>query len=227
VNYFFKDIDDPHIQYPDSKNPEIASRFMTMDEYHTIAKKVIKRFGKEYAGAARLNEMVNSDDYVSEVATQLMMADWRYDTSKGCTPYSYRNQCGKWAVLDVLGLSRTRANQPRQSLDVLVGDAGDSVSIASLTEDLQAPNPSDDMKRREKESRIRKYVKFLLKTSRLTDVQAKCLQLRYFGGPYGDGIESHAEIGQYFNPPITRQAVKQSLDKALFRLRQTAKGTDI
>src|SRR5574343_213419 len=111
-NYFIKDITSQKIGYADPKDPEISKRFLSMSEYINIAKKILKHFGpKLNLSRKQINMMLNSDDYLSELAHQLMLADWRFEEGKGKEIYSYRNQCGIWAIKDMMGLSKTRANQ--------------------------------------------------------------------------------------------------------------------
>jgi hypothetical protein len=100
MNYdlMLRDIEDFHMDYPDASQPEIASRFKTLDEYWTIAKKIISTFAPQFIPASEVQKMVNSDQAVSEIARKIMMADWSYKENKGRTPYSHRNQRGKWAI---------------------------------------------------------------------------------------------------------------------------------
>lgn len=69
--------------------------YMPMNEYLSSARGFITRYGgagKEY--------MLNSDDVISNIATQMMVADWKYDKNKanGRSRYSYRNQCALWTI---------------------------------------------------------------------------------------------------------------------------------
>lgn len=220
MNYVFTDIESHRNEYPDANQPEIAQRFKSLDEYLIIARKVIKKFGREFMNASEVQKMLNSEDAISEIARHIMTADWRYKPGKGRTEYSYRNMCAKWAIQDYVGLFRTKANKTYRSLDTAIGDGDDSVSLSSITEDKLVKEPSSFIEDEERKERVKKYISFLIKNSKLTYVQEKCIYLKFI-----EDIESHKEIGKRFNPPITRQAVKQNIDRGLYKLKQTALGT--
>lgn len=216
MNYAFTDIEDQREDYPD----HTKQNFDSLENYLTIAKKTIRTFGPQLQiSKNQINNLVNSEDAVSEIARHIMMADWKYQPHKGRTPHSWRNQCAKWALQDYIGLSKTKANKINQSLDMSI-DENENVPLYSILVDQGTNNPLKLVNDADRKQRIKKYINFLLDNSNLTKIQKQCIKLYYI-----DSIESHAEIGEKMEPKITRQAVKQNIDRGLYRLSQTAKGT--
>ena len=75
----------------------------SLDTYIGLAKKTISKFGSQfYSGLS--TEMLKNSDAISDVATAIMYADWRFDPNRPGksgqkkTLYSYRNQCALWAM---------------------------------------------------------------------------------------------------------------------------------
>ena len=216
-NYFFSEIEDHRNTYPDASSPEVSERFSTLEEYLTMAKKILKRVGPLYASSSKVNLMLNSEDYISELARYLMVADWRYEEGKGKTRYSYRNQYAIYFFKDNQSKYKTKANKYNYSLDISNDDLD---SMYSVTEDLNALNPVDSMNGSERKERIRNYVEFLINNSNLSSIQKKCIVYKFI-----EGVDSCHEIGLKFDPPITRQAVQQAIKKAMFKFKQNAFGT--
>ena len=78
-------------------------KFDSLSSYISLAKKTISKFGpKFYNGLS--TEMLNNEEAISDVATSIMYADWRFDENREGksgqkkTLYSYRNQCAIWAI---------------------------------------------------------------------------------------------------------------------------------
>jgi hypothetical protein len=93
----------PKILYQDHKN----IKFESLDFYINLAKKIISKMAPTFfSGLSK--EMLKNEDAISFVANAIMMGDWRWkkDTIKDNsneekqykTLYSYRNQCGIWAI---------------------------------------------------------------------------------------------------------------------------------
>lgn len=224
MNYFFADIQDFRGEYPPSNNLEVVKNFKSFSEYLVIAEKVIKKFAPKHMPAYAVKSMLSSEDAISEVARHLMMADWGYKEDKGRTRHSWRNQAAIYAIKSYKDLFKTKANTERLSLDFQVsGDTDkEGQSLYSVTEDILSEQPATIVEDSDRKERIRKYLQFLMKNSKLTPVQEKCLKLRFV-----EGIESHVEIGNMFDPPISRQAVAQAISRTLFKLKQTAIGSNL
>ena len=78
-------------------------KFESLTFYLNLAQKTIAKFSKNMASNLS-NEMLKSEDAIANVANCIMMADWRWDKNRtgfngqSKTRYSYRNQCGLWAI---------------------------------------------------------------------------------------------------------------------------------
>ena len=78
-------------------------QFEDLNTYILLAKKVISKFAPNFYSSLR-NELLNNEDAISDIASALMTADWKWDKNrtgfngKSKTRYSYRNQCGLWAI---------------------------------------------------------------------------------------------------------------------------------
>jgi hypothetical protein len=68
-----------------------------------LAKKIISKFSPSFYSGLR-QELLSNEEAISEIAEAIMIADWRWDKDrtghegKSKTKYSYRNQCGLWAI---------------------------------------------------------------------------------------------------------------------------------
>jgi RNA polymerase sigma factor (sigma-70 family) len=221
MNYFIADLDGPNIDYPDPNSPEVQARLKTLPEYLKIAEKTIRSFGPKFISKKEVQEMLSSEDAISEVARLMMMGDWRYSKEKGRTEYSYRNYCARLANYDYKDKFRTKANQRRPSLNDIIDSKDDSEnSLLSIIEDKSILQPEEVSEQIDRKDRIKRYLDFLLKNTILTPIQRRCLELRYF-----EGIESYEKIGQMMEPKVSRQAVSEHISKSLFKLKQSALGT--
>jgi RNA polymerase sigma factor (sigma-70 family) len=216
-NYIIKNIENPEEPFPDSNDPTVKERLLPLPEYQKIAKKVIRRFAPKYVGAAGAEQMVNSEDAVAEVVLSMAKGDLRFNVEKGRSPRSWRNQCGIYGIQDYLTAMRNTCNTELASLDKEIPNC--ECRPLDILEDKDAEDPFSFLNNDERKERVRSYVNFVVKHSDLTDTQKKCLNLRFT-----EGITSLAEIGEKLDPPVSRQNVKQLLDRTLFKLKQTALG---
>jgi hypothetical protein len=216
-NYSFIDIRDSVVKYPDHRLQE----FKSLRDYLRISEKIIKYYASRLKGMNRekLMMMSRSEDAISEVARHLMWADWRYGRSdtKGRTAYSYRNMCGKWAIIQYLNSCKTKKNKYNASLDTI----NDETSMYSFLENDTISDPEQKLIETEKFKKIKHKVRFALENSGLSEVQKKCIRYHYL-----DGIKDYKNVGKVFNPPISRQAVEQNISKGIYKLRQTIKDTN-
>lgn len=197
----------------------MAARFSSLDSYLENAKKTIRT----HAPKSEVQALLKSEDAISEVARHMMMADWDYDASRKKKPENHRIQYGIWAIRDFLGLSKTKANKQLASLDkqTSINGDGDGVTLGNLTKDVCAKDPCDIAKDSERRAKVKAYVEFLLKNTILSEAESKCLKLKFL-----EEVESDEEVGKLCDPPITRQAVGENIDRALRKLRLNAVGKD-
>ena len=201
------------IEYKDHKNLE----FDSLKNYMTLAKKAISKFGNTiYQGLSK--KMLHDEDAISLVANSIMMADWRWDenytnekgTKKG--KYSYRNQCAIWAIKTYISkkYKRSKYIDAVYSLDFIVNeeDGSDSYNYIKSKEkspDIIAQQKEDDIN-------LQNIIDNLFDIECLSDRQKDYIKLYY--------LESYTfeKIGQKYG--ITREAVRQGLNKAIEMIRE-------
>lgn len=209
------------IAYKNHKDIE----FDSLDEYLLLAKKSISKFANQfYQGLS--TKMLKDEDAVASVANAIMMADWRWDDNylndKGTkkTKYSYRNQCALWAIQTYVskGMKKSKIyNKKIYSLDHAIDyeDSG-SCSVNALVEDVSSRPPDETLIEKEDKQALSDLIENLLNLECLTARQKDYIRLYYF--------ESYTfeKIGKKYN--ITREAVRQGLNKTIELIRSTING---
>lgn len=194
--------------------------FDSLKNYMTMAKKTISKFAnKIYAGLAQ--KMLKDEDAISAVANAIMMADWRwdenYENEKGTkkNKYSYRNQCALWAIQTYASKKSKKPKNVNKvySLNHAI-DSDDSFDIYHLTEDTESSSPEDILLESENKQVLSDLIENLLSLDCLTDRQKDYIRLYYFED------YTFEKIGKKYN--ITREAVRQGLNKALEIIRKIA-----
>ena len=193
-------------------------KFDSLDTYMLLAKKSISKFSNQfYSGLS--TRMLKDEDAIASVANAIMMADWRWDENyqneKGTkkTRYSYRNQCALWAIQTYVSKDHKKNKKFRKKIYSLdhVLDNEESASVQSLTEDSKACSPEDILIKIENEQELKSLIENLLSLDCLSSRQKDYIRLYYF--------ESYTfeKIGQKYG--ITREAVRQGLNKAISTIR--------
>lgn len=199
------------------KNHE-SIEFDSLKNYLTMAKKTISKFAnKIYNGLSQ--KMLKDEDAVSNVATAMMMADWRwdenYENSKGTkkNKYSYRNQCALWAIQTYATKNSKRPKniQKIYSLNHDI-DLNNPKDMYHFTEDCCSLSPDDIVINTENKRVLSDLIDSLLSLDCLSDRQKDYIRLYYFDG------YTFEKIGQKYG--ITREAVRQGLNKALNLIRE-------
>jgi len=202
------------ISYKDHK----TINFYSLPEYLNLAKKSISKFAnKFYGGLAR--KMLKDEDAVSNIAYSLMLADWRYDenyqsqNSQKKTQYSYRNQCALWAIQSYITKNyKTKKSSPSKifSLDHYSND--ESNNSYRFIQDQKAVDPHEYTVSTEEQVVIKDLITKLLSTKSISDRQKQYIELYYYEGMTFD------QIGKKFS--LTREAVRQSIKKAIAKIKE-------
>ncbi|NBX98208.1 sigma-70 family RNA polymerase sigma factor [bacterium] len=208
-------VGDQKITYKDHSTIE----FESLSTYILLAKKAISKFANNmYSGLSV--KMLKDEEAISSVANAIMMADWRWDdnyqntqnTKK--TRYSYRNQCAIWAIQTYI--TKTYKHQKKIhkkvfSLDFDNKKDDDSGSIYEKIENLTSEQPDLILMEQEEKDNLHSSLQCLLSSNLLSDRQKDYIKLYYFEN------QTFEQIGQKYN--ITREAVRQGLNKALDLIR--------
>ena len=188
-------------------------KFDDLKTYLLLAKKAISKFGpKFYNGLAA--KMLKDEDAIASIANAIMMADWRWDENRtglnGAkkTKYSYRNQCALWAMQTYVSKEHKHTNKNKvYSLDY----SDDDTDLHGLSPDLDTNKPDTIVMQQEEKDNLSSLIQQLLSLNSLSDRQKDYIRLYYFES------NTFEQIGQKYG--ITREAVRQGLNKALDILR--------
>lgn len=179
-------------------------KYDSLSTYLMLARKIINKFAPRFI----VKHMLNDEDAISDVAVALMNADKNFDPDrKGMndrkkTLYSYRNQCGLWAIKTYV--TKQYKTKKINSLDYILKEDN---SLYSTIPDHKNNNPLDIIIRAEDENNLNKDISFILDSSILTDKQKDQITMYYFEN------KSLAEIGKHYG--VTREAIRQSIKRAI------------
>lgn len=186
----------------------MQKQYDSLDTYINLAKKTISKFGpKFYNGLS--TEMLKNNDAISDVATAIMYADWRFDPErmgKGGqkkTLYSYRNQCAIWAIKTYV--TNKYKKKKDMSLDFETDD--DASVVGYMVKDHKAKSPLDILIEQESADNLSLGINALLNNNLLSEKQKEQIRLYYFEN------ETLATIGQKFG--VSREAIRQNLKRAI------------
>ena len=182
----------------------------TLDTYINLAKKTISKFGpKFYNGLSA--EMLKNNDAVSDVATAIMYADWRFDPDRkgkngqGKTLYSYRNQCAIWAIKTYISNKYKKNNISQVSLDFSINEANHFMH--SILPDNKSKDPLDLIIEEEEKTNLENNISELLNHNSLSDKQRQQIKMYYLDN------QTLSYIGKHFG--VSREAIRQSIKRAI------------
>lgn len=187
----------------------MEKQFDSLSQYISLAKKTISKFGPKFYKNLSA-EMLKSEDAISDVATALMYADWRYDTNRTGktglkkTRYSYRNQCAIWAIKTYITQKYKAKNSRNEySLDFETNDK----TLNDLIADTKEISPLEKLIENEETNLLSEDIKNLIGSGCITEKQKEQIVLYYFDG------YTLAEIGRKFS--VSREAVRQNIKRAI------------
>lgn len=199
-------------------------KFDDLSEYILLAKKSISKFANRfYNGLA--SKMLKDEEAISNVANAIMMADWRFDenykndanTKK--TKYSYRNQCALWAIQTYVTKNHKKQKRQKNKIYSLnYTDQDDDSGAYSYVEDARSQDPLSIIIEQENKDNLSSLIDQLLSLDCLSHKQKDYIRLYYFED------YTFEEIGQKYN--LTREAVRQSMNKALSLIKTFAENIE-
>lgn len=188
-------------------------KFENLDTYILLAKKVISKFAPSFYNGLN-KELLSNEDAISDIASALMMADWKWDKNRtgfngqSKTRYSYRNQCGLWAIKTYVTNKYKKKNN-KLSIDNLSND--DLKTHAANIVDRSNSNPYDILAEKEEKDIIQQNINSVLESGILSDKQKNQIKKYYFEN------KTLLEIGKEYG--VTREAVRQNIQKGLKRIK--------
>lgn len=195
----------------------MEKQFETMSTYISLAKKTINKFAPKFYNGLN-KEMLSSEEAISDVATALMYADWRFDPDREGregnkkTLYSYRNQCAIWAIKTYVTQKYKGSNKKYKmhSLDNNFSD-GENANGYNITENKTEKDPLDILIENETNNNISLDISKALNSGIISEKQKEQLMMYYF-----DDM-TLSQIGKKFN--VSREAIRQNIKRAIQLIR--------
>jgi RNA polymerase sigma factor (sigma-70 family) len=187
----------------------MEQQFDDLPTYINLAKKTISKFSAKYHSSLR-NEMLKNEDAISDVASAIMYADWKWDkdrvgkTGMVKSKYAYRNQCAIWAIQTYIS-KKYKVKNKKLSIDESMSD--NDTTHASILEAKSEKDPLENLIEKENSELVNSHIHEIINSDILTDKQRDQLKMYYF-----DDMTLN-EIGKKFN--VTREAVRQNIKKAI------------
>lgn len=191
----------------------MEKQFEDLSTYLILAKKIISKFAPNFYSSLR-QELLNNEDAVADIASALMFADWRWDANrkgfngKSKTRYSYRNQCGIWAIKTYLTNKYKKSNK---SLSLNNNEGDTDISFAENIPDNSC-DPAMIVEEKEYKEKLSANINDLLSSGIISDKQKDQIIEYYFSD------KTLSQIGKEFG--VTREAVRQNIQKGLAKIKQ-------
>jgi RNA polymerase sigma factor (sigma-70 family) len=183
----------------------------SLSDYLVITKKIAYSLAHIF-GAKTIHRLMQSEDIVSNLATELMMADWQFD-GRG-KKEGFRKQAIKWRIQHYLNRSKAAYNKKKVSLshELEFGNIlGDILpEMASLE-----PDASESMQYAERMEEL----KSLMDSDVITNKQHHFIMEYYIQGKTLQVIAN--ETG------ATKEAVRISIKNGINKLRELAREKNI
>lgn len=194
-----------------------TKQFDSLASYISLAKKTISKFAPKFYNGLH-KEMLSSEEAVSDVATAIMYADWRFDPDRAGktglkkTLYSYRNQCAIWAIKTYVTNKYKKSEQKNIRLNFSADN--DESDLYSIIPENNVKQPIDLIIEQEEKTLLSQTIKDLLNYSILNDKQKNQIKLYYFEN------KTLSEIGKIYG--VSREAVRQNIKRGLDLIREYA-----
>jgi RNA polymerase sigma factor (sigma-70 family) len=196
----------------------MEQQFETLEVYTNLAKKIISKFAPSFYIGLR-KELLSNDDAISDIASAIMVADWKWDANRkghegqSKTRYSYRNQCGIWAIKTYISNKYKKKNQySKLSIDSMPKD--NLNTHASNIPDRSISDPYEIISSKEESDNLKQDIQKLLDSNILSDKQRNQIYKYYFEN------KTLVEIGKEYG--VTREAIRQNIQKGLNKIKSYA-----
>jgi RNA polymerase sigma factor (sigma-70 family) len=192
----------------------MEQEFDSLHEYLVLAKKIISKFAPGFYPSLR-QELLANEDAIADIASAIMVGDWRWDKNrighegKSKTRYSYRNQCGIWAIKTYLSNKYKKSNT-HYSIDNMGSD--NDMNFSDNISDKEEYDPSVVVEKQEYDTALKDNLDNVLSSGIVSDKQKNQIKQYY----YED--KTLSEIGKEFG--VTREAVRQNIQKGLSKIRE-------
>ncbi len=191
----------------------METKLDSLSEYITMAKKIISKFAPSFYSGLR-KELLSNEDAIADIASAIMVGDWRWDKNRigfngqSKTQYSYRNQCGIWAIKTYLS-NKYKKQNIHYSIDNI--DTESDMSFANNISDKKEYNPATIAEDLEHDELLKQNVEDILNSGIISEKQKDQIKQYYFED------KTLSEIGKGFG--VTREAVRQNINKGIAKIR--------
>jgi RNA polymerase sigma factor (sigma-70 family) len=192
----------------------MEKEFESLSTYITLAKKIISKFAPSFYSSLR-QELLSNEDAIADIASAIMVGDWKWDKDrtgfegKKKTRYSYRNQCGIWAIKTYITNKYKKQNN---HLSLENKNPEFDTSFADHLADKQEYDPAILAEEKEYHENLRQNIDDIMYSGLITEKQAEQIKQYYFED------KTLSEIGEEFG--VTREAIRQNIQKGLSRIKQ-------
>lgn len=190
---------------------ETSEPFLTDKEYTAATKKIIKHFTRR---SKRLSQILIKDtDIFHNIKFKIMKADWRWKPDGGRTRYSWRNQCGIWAIQEAIDEVKQKYEDMKDrplSLSYSKLGSEDKYKLSDFLNSSE-PDPQHILSKEETDKQNKKEIAQLIKAANLTETEITYLNL------WAEG-QTYQEIAKRFD--IKNQSVGSIVKKALHKMRK-------
>lgn len=192
----------------------MEQQFDSLSTYITLAKKIISKFAPTFYSSLR-QELLSNDDAIADIASAIMIGDWKWDKDrtgfegKKKTRYSYRNQCGIWAIKTYITNKYKKQNN---NLSLENTNPEFDTSFSEYIADKEEYDPSAIAEEKEYHENLKININEILYSGLITEKQAEQIKQYYFED------KTLSEIGSEFG--VTREAIRQNIQKGLSKIKQ-------
>lgn len=186
-------------------------KYETLDTYYTLAKKIVSKFASPYVK----KDILTNEEALSEIAEAIMVADWKWDASRkghngqSKTRYSYRNQCGLWAIK-----TYTTKKFKKKKETLINSSKNEEIDHSSNIPCKNNMDPFQIACEKEETEILQKNIQAIFDSDILSDKQKDQIKQYYFNN------KTLLEIGNKYG--VTREAIRQNIQKGLSKIRQYA-----
>lgn len=185
-------------------NTKPDAEFLTLEEYHKLAIKIIKIFANKKCPAFK-KTILRDDDLIANVIYEIMKADWKWDKTKNVEKDKYRYICAQWGMMDLLTKLNNKKQQHSSKTMSLSGEPGKQSFDYMLSGHY--PSPEEELIKQENIDLINK----LCRAANLSITEHDIVIEKYI---HGADIKSLAEK---YN--LTPNVLKSVLEKSLMKLK--------
>jgi RNA polymerase sigma factor (sigma-70 family) len=190
----------------------MEKQYESLEFYLNLAKKMVTKFSPSFIR----KELLNSDESISEIAEAIMTADWRWDPDRSGhngqkkTNYSYRNQCGIWAIKTIITKKyKNKTNNTISLNEKLTKDIEKDILSVFISD--KNDDPAKIAENLEEKNNIKQYISDIFNSDILSDKQKIQIYDYYIND------RTLAEIG--LEHGVTREAIRQNIQKGINKIK--------